>query len=125
MADLVIADRQVMADVFIQIIREHIARNAEHCDPMSYFNADFDMTKYRECMEDADLLNHKYGIWLKYAHGYFEPTESERRLIPHFPANKVQEVMNAKRDYDANIYDYQTRSHYHKTVIHYWTRYKK
>lgn len=125
MADLVIADREVVADVFLQIIREHIARNKEQCEPLRYFNADFDITKYIDCLDDVKLLKRIMDVWLLYAHGFMEPTEDERRLIPHFPADKVQEIMHAKRKYDVNIDDFQTRHQYHGSVIDNWTRYKK
>lgn len=141
MADLVIADRQVVADIFLPLVREHIARNKDRCEPLRYFEDDLDLTKYRNCMVKIKPMKHKMGVWSTYAYSRFDPTEAEKELIPHFPTDKVQHVMEAKQKYDAKIYEFQTRFHmyppnltpemktyhhyYHMLAIGYWMPYKK
>lgn len=141
MADLVIADRQVVADIFLPIIRERIAKEKDGCEPLRYFEDDLDLTKYSKCMAKIKPMKYNMGVWSTYAYSRYDPTEAEKELIPHFPVDKVQHVMSAKRDYDAKIHEFQTRFHmhpvyltpelktyhhyYHMLAIGYWTRYKK
>lgn len=126
MSNLVLAEREVVAEVFAPNMLDTIKNMKAACAAASYSRSMMatqlesehpivelaaERKAYDQCMMKRKPFKAQYNAMSTYAYTKYEPTAAEIALLPHFIPSDAQRVMLARAEYVSEINGFTSRFH--------------
>lgn len=125
MSNLVLAKREVVAEVFAPNMLDTIKNIEDACAAASHSRSmvaqmesehpivelEAERKAYDQCMMKRKPFSARYDAMSTYAYTKYEPTAAEIALLPHFTPSDAQRVMHARAEYVSEINGFTSRFH--------------